>query len=265
MFKKTALTMAVTVALGLAGSAQAYVIDDFTTGAQAFTGLYGVGAVASGTAAGSMATLERDIWIGVTRDDNGSPLGGASGGVSTGGVGTLSLSANSLASANMVVNWDGVGTVAVPDTAPTGFNGSGTLAGQTTGAPTAMNLAVASPKIDLTDSGLSNGGFLFDVIKSDGAFFFELIVVSDSGTSSFAGNAPPSGVTEFYLPFTLFSNSGLSYFQNVHSLSLEIVATDVDLDFTISKLQTVPEPATLALLGLGLAGLGAGARRRNRT
>jgi hypothetical protein len=141
------------------------------------------------------------------------------------------------------------------------------------------DLDVVGPPAALTDGGalgadLTGGGtnnqLRFSFTSVDGGIIVNPLSVAvnlsgPGGTASFTGTIPESVSPQAYsIPFASFATTGSFSFGTVSSLliALNPVPAASNVDFQLTRIETVPEPGTLVLCALGLVGLFAWRRRR---
>lgn len=230
------------LALSCAGTAQAIVIDDFSTSQAALTVTYppaGQTAKSSASGAGILGG-ERDMLISLT--------GGMIAGnqlSSTVSSGYYSYSQDATIKGRGELWWDGVNGSAILN--PSGLGG-----------------------LDLSVGGIHAllMGVLFDDLPVD----VTITVYSDAGNASSSTQTLPGDVyasSEFTFDYSNFSTllgSGAN-FAHVGAITLSTgsntTAPDLVLEYlTTSEPASVPEPGTLSMLGIGIAAVGLCARRR---
>ena len=243
---------AVAAALVAAASftANAAIVDDFTTSQVVTDNSANGTAVTSSVVGAGILGGERDVSLSATQ----ILINGQSPNVNITG-GFLSLNSPSGSAATMVVQWDGA------DASATRAYGLGNA--------------------DLTEAG-ANLGFLILTHNADQPFTFSVGAYNSAGQSSvvtFNGHQTAgfqvSPVASF-IPFAGFNSCGFSggdvvsvvctgggvNFSSLNALELTIVGT-ADLDLTIAEVSAIPEPAVLALMGSALFGLAAFRRRKS--
>ncbi len=122
---------------------------------------------------------------------------------------------------------------------------------------------------DLTAGG--NNGFALDVIDLDGAIGLTITVTSGANSSAYTMNlASVADIKTQNISFADFTATGAdndANFASVTSITMKLNGTlvssaDVSLDnFVATKINTVPEPSSIAVLALSLIGVAAIRRR----
>lgn len=211
--------------LAAAGSAHALMIDDFTTGSfsQSISHVGNPGWIGSQT--GSMLGGERDAGIYI----ESNPLGVNA--TIAAGSGFLVNSGGTMLSAHFGVQYDGIGD---ETDSSTPFNSGPGLGGVDFSADNAFQLNFIANDEDLA-------GYI-QVYDLDGNVSQVLYTVAGGQMSPFS----------YTVAFSDFS--GNADFSSINSITF-IWSTSPSGDFALSSIESVPEPATMAILGIGAAAL----------
>lgn len=258
--------LAGTALLGMSLSANAGIIDLFTTSQAELSDSIAInggapdgGASSSVIGGADILGTERDLFVELL-DNGGVNTRNATIGVA-GGV--MDFSVDSLAAGTGTVQWDGVdGSIALD---PTGLGG-----------------------VDLTAAGTLSG-FSVTTLFSDAGYEFLVNAYTDGNnwtSISFSASAVNSATTSF-IPFSGFTNPFLCGavspapgvnsitcaagnqvvdFTNLGALELIIDPNggSTSIDLTLDQITTVPEPSVLGLMGAGLLAGGLVARRNKK-
>ena len=222
---KTLLGMAAASAMLVATTANATLIDDFTTGAMSIeifgpTAAYpGVGVSSSDTAVGTMLGGERAVDLTVW--SAASTLSGSSAVIDLLG-GFYSQSADSTVKTMATITWDAGGF---------GFGGI----------------------------ELGGEAFLLDLVSLDQGVIDLTIGVWDTLGGMASVTDASAIVGDNYFNFSNFAGVDFSLIDKI-TLTVD-ATTQASSDLTLNSISTVPEPSVLALFGLGLFGLGLARRR----
>ncbi|MCW5962443.1 MAG: PEP-CTERM sorting domain-containing protein [Bryobacterales bacterium] len=225
------LALALTLAIGLAGSASATIIDDFTFD-QALLSTTG-GTVSSEVCGGPMLGGCRDITITAAAADNGaSPTSSAS---VLGGF--LNISNDFEITSTVTVGWDGPGIPGPGLAPPANFTTSLAIVVQVFFADLGMDI-----EIELMDGG------------------------GNTATRSLAiasTQVPPTGPINYSFDFASFTSApGALDLSDITSVRM-IINGPAAYDARISFVDTtpIPEPGTMLLSAVALLGLGLLRRR----
>lgn len=258
--KKTLAAAAATALLSIGTSAQAGVIIDLFDGPSQAVATSTLGATVNNQSGpnANVIGLYRDLSITKTFDN----VGGVNDGESrlAAGGGALSLDNATGNKSTGVVTWDGINNA-----------GAGGTSVNTSGLG-----------VDLTFGGAN--ALLADIIAADLGFDYKIRVWDILGnTSTLSASVqfavqPGDGISADYqyswfnladgnylisgLAFNI-ANTGIVDFSQIGALQLELTnPTSISVDLALGEVQTVPEPATLALVGAALFGVAAAGRRR---
>lgn len=234
--RSTALPL---LSLGLVlgvSKAQAVMLDDFTQGGATLTVASGTGTIEGQQAAANVFGAERDVLLGVTANPfnqmvrfviTGAPGAGAS--FYNGDTGTVGFAQ---------LDYDGIDVE--------GNNGA-----QSAGPGLNLNLSAET-------------GFVFNFMSADSPVQVDIMAVTYGGTDqvsvgSFTTAANISSNTSYTFNFadlTLGSGSTQMFdTSNVDRLVFRFTPTNPSGDFALGSIQTVPEPASVAILLGGVVGL----------
>jgi hypothetical protein len=223
---KKQLALVAAMAGLFAGSANALIIDDFSTNQSIAVTAAAISSASNNVVGGGMISADRDM----TLNKTAGPSGGANGVYADVAGGLLGIANGPVTNSNLHVLWDGFSSTNLTSGGATGFFMS---------LPNAIDNTLIVDFIINGNASSITKTFLNGASGSD--FFFAFNQFSNSSVFTAVNS----------IEMVLRSNG---------------VAWDAQVDLVETRdtppSTSVPEPATLGLLGLGLLGLGMSRRKR---